>query len=146
LKGEVTDDPDYRIPFGKARVAKEGKDVSLIAYSRMVHVCLHAAEELEKEGIDAEVIDVRCLLPLDAETIFASVRKTHRAVVVYEDWKSGGFGAEIHARVTESCFDDLDAPVGRVGGLNVPMPYARVLELQCIPNDKDVLAAVHKLG
>ncbi len=146
LKGEVNDDPDYLIPFGKARVAKEGKDISLIAYSRMVNVCLAAAEELAKSGIDAEVIDVRSLLPLDTETIYNSVRKTHRAVVVYEDWKSGGFGAEIAARISQDCFDSLDAPVGRVGGLNVPTPYSRVLELQCIPNEQDVLAEVHKIG
>jgi len=146
IKGEVPDDADFVIPFGKARIAKEGKHISLIAYSRMVHVCLAAAEELAKSGIDAEVVDVRCLLPLDVETIYNSVRKTHRAVVVYEDWKSGGFGSEIAARIGEDCFDDLDAPVGRVGGLNVPMPYSRVLELQCIPNEKDVLAAVQKIG
>ena len=145
-KSEVSEDPNYTIPFGKARIAKEGKDISLIAYSRMVHVCLAAAEEMAKNGIDAEVVDVRSLLPLDTETIFNSVKKTHRAVVVYEDWKSGGFGAEIHARISEECFDDLDAPVGRVGGLNVPMPYSRVLELQCIPNERDVLAAVQKIG
>jgi pyruvate dehydrogenase E1 component beta subunit len=146
IKGEVPDDADFTIPFGKARIAREGKDISLVAYSRMVHVCLAAAEELSKSGIEAEVVDVRCLLPMDTETIFNSVRKTHRAVVVYEDWKSGGFGAEIAARIGEDCFDDLDAPVGRVGGLNVPMPYSRVLELQCIPNEKDVLAAVQKIG
>lgn len=146
VKGELSDDPDFKIPFGKARIAREGKDLSLIAYSRMVHVCLAAAEELAKQGIDAEVVDVRSLLPLDTETIYNSVRKTHRAVVVYEDWKSGGFGAEIAARIAEDCFDDLDAPVGRVGGLNVPMPYSRVLELECIPNEKDVLAAVQKIG
>lgn len=146
MKGEVSESGDYTIPFGKARVAKEGKDLSLIAYSRMVHVCLKAAEELAERGIDAEVIDVRSLLPLDTETIFASVRKTHRAVVVYEDWKSGSFGAEIHARISEECFDDLDAPVGRVGGLNVPMPYSRILELECIPTEAAVLAAVEKIG
>ncbi len=112
----------------------------------MVHVCLAAAEALSKEGIEAEVVDVRSLLPLDTETIYSSVRKTHRAVVVYEDWRSGGFGAEIAARIQEDCFDDLDAQVGRVGGLNVPMPYTRVLELQCIPNDQDVVAAVRKLS
>ena len=146
MKGEVPNDLDFTVPFGKAKVVKEGKDISLVAYSRMVHVCLHAAELLEKDGIDAEVVDVRSLLPLDTETIYESVRKTHRSVVVYEDWKSGGFGAEIAARIGEDCFDDLDAPVGRVGGLNVPMPYSRVLELQCIPNENDVLAAVRKLG
>jgi pyruvate dehydrogenase E1 component beta subunit len=146
VKGEVSDDIDFTLPFGKARIAKEGKHISLIAYSRMVQVCEAAAEELSKNGIDAEVIDVRCLLPLDTETIFNSVRKTHRAIVVYEDWKSGGFGAEIAARIGQECFDDLDAPVGRVGGLNVPMPYSRVLELQCIPTEKDVIAEVQKIG
>lgn len=146
VKGEVQIDPDYTVPFGKARVAKEGKDVSLIAYSRMVHVSLKAAEMLEKDGISCEVIDVRSLLPMDTATIYNSVKKTHRAVVVYEDWRSGGFGAEIASRIGEDCFDDLDAPVGRVGGLNVPMPYARPLELLCIPNDGDVVEAVRKLG
>ncbi len=146
MKGEVSDDPNFIVPFGKARIAREGKDVTLVAYSRMVNVCLHAAELLEKDGINVEVVDVRSLLPLDTETIFGSVAKTNRAVVVYEDWKSGGFGAEIAARIGEECFDSLDAPVGRVGGLNVPMPYARVLELQCIPNEEDVIAAVRKLG
>ena len=116
MKGEVSDDPNFIVPFGKARIAREGKDVTLVAYSRMVNVCLHAAELLEKDGINVEVVDVRSLLPLDTETIFGSVAKTNRAVVVYEDWKSGGFGAEIAARIGEDCFDDLDAPVGRVGG------------------------------
>lgn len=146
IKGEVPDDPDFTVPFGKAAIAREGSDVSLIAYSRMTHVCVHAAEMLEKDGISAEVVDVRSLLPLDTETIFASVRKTNRAVVVYEDWKSGGFGAEIASRIAEDCFDDLDAPVGRVGGLNVPMPYSRVLELECIPNEQNVVDAVRRLG
>lgn len=145
IKGEVNDDPDYTIPFGKARIAREGKDVSLVCYSRMVHVCLAAASLLEQEGIDAEVVDVRSLLPLDKETVYASIAKTHRAVVVYEDWRSGGFGAEIAARIGEDCFDDLDAPVKRVGGLNVPMPYARVLELECIPNEHNVVDAVKQL-
>jgi pyruvate dehydrogenase E1 component beta subunit len=146
-KGEVPiDDPNFTVPFGKARIVKEGKDLSLVAYSRMVNVCLAAAEELAKDGIDAEVVDVRSLLPLDTETIYQSVSKTHRAVVVYEDWKSGGFGAEIAARIGEDCFDQLDAPVSRVGGLNVPMPYSRPLELQCVPNEKDVVEAVRKLS
>lgn len=147
IKGEVPDNAsEYILPFGKANVIREGKDVTLVAYSRMVHVCLRAAEELEKDGLSVEVVDVRSLLPLDTETIYNSVKKTNRAVVVYEDWKSGGFGAEIAARIGEDCFDDLDAPVGRVGGLNVPMPYARVLELECIPNEQNVIDAVRKLG
>ena len=145
IKGDVPEDPDFTIPFGLARVARKGSDVSLIAYSRMVHVCMAAAEKLAADGIDCEIIDVRSLLPLDKDTIYNSVRKTHRAVVVYEDWRSGGFGAEIASRISEDCFDDLDAPVLRVGGLNTPMPYTRVLELQCIPNENDVIAAVQKL-
>ncbi len=146
VKGHVPDDPDYTVPIGKAQILKEGKDISLVGYSRMTQVNLLAAELLAKDGIDAEVVDVRSLLPLDTETIYNSVRKTHRAVVVYEDWRSGGFGAEIAARIQEDCFDHLDAPVGRVGGLNVPMPYARVLELECIPDENDVIKVVHKLG
>ena len=145
MKGEVPDDIDFLVPFGKARIAREGTDVSLIAYSRMVSVALQAAEDMAARGVSVEVVDVRSLLPLDTETIFNSVKKTHRAVVVYEDWKSGGFGAEIAARIGEECFDSLDAPVGRVGGLNVPTPYSRVLELECIPNDQDVVKAIERL-
>ncbi len=145
LKGEIPDDKEFTLPFGKCAIRHEGSDITLVGYSRMTHVCAEAAEALDQDGVSAEVIDVRSLLPLDAETIFASVRKTNRALVVYEDWKSGGFGAEIAARIQESCFDYLDAPVGRVGGLNVPMPYARNLELMCIPNKEDVLAAARQL-
>lgn len=145
VKGEVPEDPGFVVPFGKAQVLREGKDVSLIAYSRMTQVCLAAAEQLENDGIDAEVVDVRCLKPLDTATIYASVGKTHRAVVVYEDWRFGGFGAEIAARIGEECFDDLDAEVIRVGGLNVPMPYARNLELECIPNETNVVEAVRRI-
>jgi pyruvate dehydrogenase E1 component beta subunit len=145
IKGQVPDDPNYKTPFGKAQILRQGTDVSLIGYSKMTHVNLAAAELLEKDGISAEVVDVRSLLPLDTETIFLSVGKTHRAVVVYDDWRNGGFGAEIAARIGEFCFDDLDAPVARVGGLNVPMPYARNLELECIPDENSVVAAVRKL-
>jgi pyruvate dehydrogenase E1 component beta subunit len=146
MKGDLPDDPNHIVEIGKAQILREGKDISLIGYSRMTQVNLAAAELLAKDGIDAEVVDVRSLLPLDSETIYQSVRKTHRAVVVYEDWRSGGFGAEIASRISEDCFDDLDAQVIRVGGLNVPMPYARVLELQCIPDENDVLAAVRKIS
>lgn len=145
MKGSVDLDPNFRVPIGKAQILKEGKDLSLIGYSRMTQVNLAAAELLAQDGIDAEVVDVRSLLPLDTETIYNSVRKTHRAVVVYEDWRSGGFGAEIAARIGEDCFDDLDAPVARVGGLNVPMPYSRVLELECTPDEADVVKMVHRL-
>lgn len=145
IKGEVPEDVNYLVPFGQAAVRNEGTDITLVGYSRMAHVCMEVAEALDQEGVSAEVIDVRSLVPLDTETIFGSVRKTHRAVVVYEDWRNGGYGAEIVARIQESCFDDLDAPVGRVGGLNVPMPYARNLELLCIPNKDDVLAAARMI-
>jgi pyruvate dehydrogenase E1 component beta subunit len=144
IKGELPDDKDYTVPFGKCAVRNEGKDITLIGYSRMALVAMEVAEELDTDGISAEVIDVRSLLPLDTETIYNSVRKTHRAVVIYEDWKSGGFGTEIVTRIQEDCFDDLDAPVGRIGGLNVPMPYARNLELLCIPNKDDVLKKVRQ--
>lgn len=146
IQGEVPEDPEFMIPFGKANILKEGTDVSLIGYSRMTQVNLAAAEELAKDGINAEVVDVRSLSPLDMTTINASVAKTHRAVVVYEDWKFGGFGGEIASRIMEDSFDDLDAPVVRVGGLNVPTPYARNLELECIPDTADVVAAVRKIN
>ena len=145
VKGKIPDVPDFTVPFGKAQVLREGSDVSLVGYSRMTQVNLGAAEVLAQEGISAEVVDVRCLSPLDTTTIFESVVKTHRAVVVYEDWKFGGFGAELAAKIGEGCFDDLDAPIVRVGGLNVPTPYARNLELECIPDPDDVVAAVRKL-
>lgn len=145
VKGTIPDDKNFTVPFGKANILKEGKDLSLIGYSRMTQVNLEVAEALAKDGIDAEVVDIRSLKPLDRDTIYASVRKTSRAVVVYEDWKFGGFGSEIAASISEDCFDDLDAPVVRVGGLNVPTPYARVLELECIPKVEDVLAAVRKM-
>jgi pyruvate dehydrogenase E1 component beta subunit len=145
VKGDVPVGTDFTVEFGKAQVLRKGSDVSLIAYSRMTQECLTAANLLEEEGVSAEVVDVRSLLPLDMATIGASVSKTSRAMVVYEDWRSGGFGAEIACRVAEECFDDLDAPVGRVGGLNVPMPYTRNLEVECIPKPEDIVAAVRQL-
>ena len=146
IKGEIPSGNDFTVPFGKAAIRKEGSDISLIGYSRMAHVCMEAAEVLEKEdGVSAEVVDVRSLSPLDNTAIFDSVRKTHQAVVIYEDWRFGGFGAEIAAKIQESCFDYLDAPVARVGGLNVPMPYARNLELLCIPNKDDLVAKAREI-
>lgn len=144
LKGDVPEDESFTLPFGVADVAREGTDITLIAWSRMARESLLAAEQLEKDGIHAEVVDVRSLLPLDTETIFASVRKTHHAVVVQEDWRSGSFSAEIATRVNEFCFDDLDAPVLRVGGLNVPMPYSNNLEQLCIPHASDIVAVARQ--
>ena len=144
FQGEVPDDPEFMVPFGKAKVRREGKDISLVSYSRGVHMCLKAAETLAKDGIDCEVIDLRTLVPLDMETVLASVRKTHRAVVAQEEWKNVSFCSELSARIHEGAFDDLDAPVERVGGADVPMPYAKNLERAAIPTDSDVTAAVRR--
>lgn len=120
--------PDFVLPIGKAKVEREGKDVTLIAFSRIVGVALEAAEKLKEEGIDAEVINLRTIRPLDVETIINSVKKTNRVVTVEEGWPQSGVGAEITARIVEHAFDFLDAPVERIAGADVPMPYAKVLE------------------
>lgn len=144
LQGDVPDDTEFTVPFGQAAIRREGTDVTLISYSRGVHLCLKAAEALAKEEISCEVIDLRTLVPLDMNTIVASIGKTHRAVVVHEEWKNVGFGAEVSARIHEQAFYDLDAPVERVAGADVPMPYAKNLERAAIPNDNDVIAAVKR--
>jgi pyruvate dehydrogenase E1 component beta subunit len=144
LKGEVPDNKDYTIPFGQAAVRREGSDITLVSYSNMVVKCLKAAEALEADGIHCEVIDLRTLVPLDMDTVVNSVRKTHRAVVAHEEWKNVGIGAEVAARIYETAFDHLDAPIERIGGADVPMPYAKNLERAAIPTDKDVIAAVKR--
>jgi pyruvate dehydrogenase E1 component beta subunit len=144
FKGEVPDDPAFAVPLGRARVAREGRDVTLLAWSRIVHVCLEAAEKLAARGVEAEVIDLRSLRPLDEEAIVASVRKTHRAVVAYEGWAYGGVGAEIVDRLQRLAFDELDAPVERVGFLDYPMPYNAELEQLVVPNVARVLEAVDR--
>ena len=146
MKGEVPDDPDFTVPFGQARVAREGSDVTIVSYSRMLQVSLTAAERLSKnEGIEVEVIDLRTIRPLDLEPAYASVSKTHRCVVVQEQWKPFGAAAEIAASISENNFDELDAPVERVTGEDVPMPYARNLELLATPHEEQVIAAVKKV-
>ena len=143
MKGEVPDDPDFRISFGKARIAREGTDVTIVGYSGSVHQALRAATMLEEqEQISAEVIDLRCLRPLDMDTVIASVKKTNRAVIVEDDWKFGGFGGELSAQIMEKAFDWLDAPVARVSGKDVPMPYNRNLEFAALPSEEDVVEAV----
>jgi pyruvate dehydrogenase E1 component beta subunit len=144
-KGEVPEDPEFTVPFGKAEVKREGKDVSIVAYSRMTVLALAAATELEKEGVACEVVDLRTLSPLDTETFVNSVQKTGRAVVVEECWKTCGLGAEIATRIYDGCFDRLRAPVQRVSGLDVPMPYSRKLEKLCIPQVEDIIKAVKKV-
>ena len=146
MKGEVPDDPDFTVPFGKSRVAREGKDVTIVSFSRMLQLSLVVAEKLSKEeGIECEVIDLRTLRPLDMEPAYESVAKTHRAVVVQEQWKPFGAGAEISASITENMFDELDAPVARVSGEDVPMPYARNLELLATPHEEHIARAVKKV-
>jgi pyruvate dehydrogenase E1 component beta subunit len=139
--GEVPKLDDYVIPIGKARIVRSGKDVTLISWSNGMTYALKAADELAKEGIEAEVIDLRTLRPMDTETIIASVKKTGRAVTVEEGWQQSGVGAEIAARIMEHAFDYLDAPVARVSGKDVPMPYAANLEKLALPNVAEVVAA-----
>jgi len=139
--GEVPKLDDYVIPIGKARIARPGKDVTLISWSNGMTYALKGAEELAKDGIEAEVIDLRTLRPMDTETIVASVMKTGRAVTVEEGWQQNGVGAEIVARIMEHAFDYLDAPVARVSGKDVPMPYAANLEKLALPSAAEVVAA-----
>ncbi|WP_065754753.1 pyruvate dehydrogenase complex E1 component subunit beta [Bradyrhizobium paxllaeri] len=139
--GEVPKLDDYVVPIGKARVVRKGKDVTIVSWSMGMTYALKAADELAKEGIEAEVIDLRTLRPMDTETIIASVQKTGRAVTVEEGWQQSGVGAEIAARIMEHAFDYLDAPVARVSGKDVPMPYAANLEKLALPSVAEVVAA-----
>jgi acetoin:2,6-dichlorophenolindophenol oxidoreductase subunit beta len=144
VKGEVPDD-EYLVPLGRASVRRAGQDVTIITYSLMVTRCLEAAEQLAGEGVDAEVIDLRSLRPLDWDAIAASVRKTHRVVVAHEACRTGGVGAEIAAEIGEELFDELDAPIRRVGAKDVPMPFSPPLEKYVLPGPADVVAAVRRL-
>ena len=143
IKGEVSDDEDEIVRFGEAAVRREGEDVTIVGILKMAHVAEQAAAELEeKHGISAEVIDPRTLRPLDLDTILASVRKTNRAVIVEEGWPHGGVGANLSTLITEQAFDWLDAPVQRVTGADVPMPYSRRMEQAAIPHEENVIEAV----
>ncbi|XP_075146859.1 pyruvate dehydrogenase E1 beta subunit isoform X1 [Haematobia irritans] len=139
-------DKDFVVPIGKAKIMKAGKHVTLVAHSRAVETCLLAAAELAKKGIEAEVINLRSIRPLDMDTIFASVKKTHHLVTVEQGWPQSGVGSEICARVMEDeTFFHLDAPAWRVTGVDVPMPYAKTLEANALPQPKDVVDAVNKV-
>ncbi len=144
VKGEVPEG-EHLVPLGVADVKRRGRHVTLVTLSRMVYVCLEAAELLAREGIEAEVIDLRGLNPLDMVAVLESVRKTRRAVTVEESWLSFGWGGEIAARIMEQAFDDLDAPVLRVGGADVPMPYNKALEQAAIPGAAQVVARVKEI-
>lgn len=143
-KGEVPEE-EYTIPFGEAKVVREGSDVTIVAVGLMVKKALEAAELLAKDGISAEVIDPRTLAPFDKETVFASVEKTHRAVIVEESNKTAGIGAEIASLIQEEMYDALDSPVVRVAALDIPLPYNVGLELHALPNPEKIAAAVSSL-
>ena len=144
VKGEVPD-AEYTLPIGVSDVKRTGRDVTIVSYSRMLHVALGAAEALAKTGIECEVIDLRTLRPLDMAPVYDSVEKTHRALVVEEDWTTCGMGAEIAARISRDRFDSLDVPVERMGQVEVPMPYAKNLEELMFPDEKSVAEKVMKM-
>ena len=145
-KGEVSDDPEFTIPLGVADIKREGTDATIVARSLMVPVALKAAEVLQKEGFSCEVIDPRTIRPLDIETIIESVKKTNRVVVAEESHPFCGVAAEISSEISERAFDYLDAPVKRVSGADVPMPYAKNLEDLAIPNVEQIVAAVREVA
>jgi pyruvate dehydrogenase E1 component beta subunit len=136
---------DYVLPIGKARILREGKEVTLVSYSRGLTYAIEAADKLAEEGIEAEIIDLRTLRPLDLETILASLAKTHRLVAIEESWPVCSIASEICARVTQEGFDDLDAPPLTVSGADVPMPYAGNLEKLALPRTEQVIAAAKKV-
>lgn len=144
VKGEVPDDPDFMIPFGKANIVREGSDVTVIATHTYVHKAVEVAERLAAEGISVEVIDPRTLVPFDTETVVNSVKKTGRAVVVHEAHKTAGVGAEIAARIMENAFEYLDAPVIRLGAMQCPLPFNLGLENAVVPQPDDIYNAVRR--
>jgi 2-oxoisovalerate dehydrogenase E1 component beta subunit len=145
IKEELPEE-EYTVPIGKAVTRREGRDLTILSYAAMMHTSLEAAAELEKEGIEAEVIDLRTLLPLDKEAILASVRKTNKLLVVHEDTRTGGIAGEIASLVCENAFDELDGPIARVTSLDTPVPYAPTLEEHFLPNVAKVAAAARELA
>lgn len=143
-RGEVPDG-DYTVPLGKSAVQREGDDVTIVTYSKMLEISLKAAEQLSKEGIEVEVVDLRTLRPLDMEPVIASFKKTNRAVIVEEGWRTYGVGAEVAARIYEQAFDYVDAPIKRVAQQEVPLPYNRTLEQMALPNVEQVIKAVKEV-
>jgi pyruvate dehydrogenase E1 component beta subunit len=145
MRGEVPD-REFTVPIGVADVKREGQDVTVVAWSRMACVAMQAAERLADRGVDVEVVDPRTLRPLDLNPLVRSVQKTNRCLVVEEGWRSAGMGAEVAASIQEAAFDYLDAPVQRLASAEVPMPYARNLELEVIPDVEDVVRAIEALA
>lgn len=145
LKGEVPDDEDFIIPLGVADLKREGSDVSIITHGKMVHLALQAAAKLEKDGIEADVLDLRTIRPLDMDAILATVAKTNRVVYLEEGWPYAGTGAQIVSMIQEEAFDDLDAPILRVTQADIPMPYSKTLEALAKPSVERLLEAVRKV-
>ena len=144
VRGEVPEE-EYTIPLDKAKVQREGSDVTLVTYSKMLELSTKAADELAKQGIETEIVDLRCLRPLDMEPIINSFKKTNRAVIVEEGWGSYGVGAEVSARIYEQAFDYIDAPIRRVAQKEVPLPYNRILEQMALPQVEDIIQAVKEV-
>lgn len=145
IKAQLPKD-DFVVPIGQADIKRQGTDISVITYGAMVHVALEAAELLSREGIDLEVVDLRTLIPLDKDSIYESVRKTSKAILLHEDNKTGGIGAEIAASLAEDCFDHLDGPVVRIAAPDTPVPFSPPLEEFFLPKAGDVVAAAKKLA
>jgi pyruvate dehydrogenase E1 component beta subunit len=141
LRGEVPEG-DYTIPLDQAKVQRFGRDVTIVTYSKMLDLSLKAAEQLAKEGIEAEIVDLRALRPLDMAPVLESFKKTNRAVIVEEGWRSFGVGSEVAARIYEAAFDYVDAPIHRVAQKEVPLPYNRTLEQMALPQVEDIIRAV----
>jgi pyruvate dehydrogenase E1 component beta subunit len=144
VKGEVPEG-EYLVPLGKANVLRSGKDVTLVSYSKCVYDAMAAADALENEGIDSEVIDLRTLNPLDIGTVVESVKKTGRAIIIYEGWRTGGAGAEIATQIHEQAFDHLDSPVERVATLDTPMPYNARLERAALPSPAQIVRTAERM-
>jgi pyruvate dehydrogenase E1 component beta subunit len=144
VRGDIPDD-EFIVPLGKSNVHRIGSDVTLVTYSKMLDVSSKAAEQLAKEGIEVEIIDLRSLRPLDMDPVIESFKKTNRAVIVEEGWKSYGVGSEISARIVEEAFDYLDAPIKRVAQAEVPLPYNRALEQLALPSMDDVINAIKEV-
>ena len=145
LREDIPEDDDFIIPLGKANVVRKGEDITIVSYSRMVHQCLQAAASLAEEGYEPEVIDLRTLKPLDLEAIGTSLKKTHRLLIVEEDYKTGGLGGEITALVDEHFFDELDAPVVRLASKDIPTPFNGRMEAVTIPQPEDIIREAKKL-
>jgi len=144
LRGEVPEG-DYTTPIGKSKIQRAGKDVTVVTYSKMMDYCIRAADQLARENIDLEIIDLRTLRPLDMQPVISSIQKTNRAVIVEEGWRSFGVGAEVAARIYQDAFDYIDAPVQRVAQKETPLPYNRRLEQMALPQVEDIIGAVKEV-